>query len=86
MVFNSAIVAAGTAGVNVNQLGIMGVGSVVVILIIAAVGMFGNNYVATQSIANATQQGIQGVTSVNTVRTIDNAQDDGANVASNSGE
>lgn len=65
------------AGVDINDLAIIGVGAVIVIMLIGALAQVGLSYLAQQSLGNQISLGMQAIVGSNNLRIVDQQQDDG---------
>lgn len=64
------------AGVNIQSLATLGVGSVIVLLLIFGLVQAGLSVFQTRAMNNQVQQGIQAIVGVNNMDTIDRAMED----------
>lgn len=77
--FEALLVAAQVgASVDVGQLVLLGVGGVLGLTLIGALGQFGLQYLGIRSLNNQFQLGMQGVVGINNLRAVDEQQDDGS--------
>jgi len=66
------------SSVDVGQLVLLGVGGVLGLTLIGALGQFGLQYLGIRSLNNQFQLGMQGVVGINNLRAVDEQQDDGS--------
>ena len=77
--FEALLVAAQVgSSVDVGQLVLLGVGGVLGLTLIGALGQFGLQYLGIRSLNNQFQLGMQGVVGINNLRAVDEQQDDGS--------
>jgi len=65
------------AGVDIQNLAMVGVGSVVVVMILAILAQIGLSYLGQRNLNDQLSLGMQAIVGSNNLRVVDNQQDDG---------
>jgi hypothetical protein len=65
------------AGVDIQDLAMVGVGSVVVVMILAILAQIGLSYLGQRNLNDQLSLGMQAIVGSNNLRVVDNQQDDG---------
>jgi len=71
------------AGVDIQDLAMVGVGSVVVVMILAILAQIGLSYLGQRNLNDQLSLGMQAIVGSNNLRVVDNQQDDGVESDSN---
>jgi hypothetical protein len=64
------------AGVNINDLAILGIGAVITIMILAVLAQVGLSYLGQRSLNDQLGLGMQAIVGSNNLRVVDNQQED----------
>ena len=64
------------AGIDINELALLGVGAVITIMILAVLAQIGLSYLAQRNLNDQLSLGLQAIVGGNNLRIVDNQQDD----------
>jgi len=65
------------AGVNINELAILGIGAVITVMILAILSQIGLSYLGQRNLNDQLSLGMQAIVGSNNLRVVDNQQQDG---------
>jgi len=71
------------AGVDINDLAILGIGAVITVMILAVLAQIGLSYLGQRNLNDQLSLGLQSIVGSNNLRVIDNQQEDSMNEGDN---
>jgi len=74
------------AGIDLNELAIIGVGAVVSVMILAILAQIGLSYLGQRNLNDQLSLGMQAIVGSNNLRVVDNQQDDGMALEDNNND
>ncbi|UXF50506.1 hypothetical protein 7908G3F9_9 [Haloquadratum phage sp.] len=74
------------AGIDLNELAIIGVGAVVSVMILAILAQIGLSYLGQRNLNDQLSLGMQAIVGANNLRVVDNQQDDGMTLEDNNND
>jgi hypothetical protein len=74
------------AGIDLNELAIIGVGAVVSVMILAILAQIGLSYLGQRNLNDQLSLGMQAIVGSNNLRVVDNQQDDGMTLEDNNND
>jgi len=71
------------AGIDINDLAILGIGAVITVMILAILAQIGLSYLGQRNLNDQLSLGLQAIVGSNNLRVVDNQQEDGMNEGDN---